>query len=169
VGKGTKIRITSKTGAVATVNLTDENEFVISKEEVDKLLVPRKSTDKLYTLTDDTSADDEDSEAEPEVGHSVPMENVGEDEDMISEEDINPAVMQRANVSYTKQQKKRAEKVKDLHMYAHMSNHTLTRALNTGCIAGTTLTGADVDVYDDIYGPCLDCIVTRSRLNQLQL
>jgi hypothetical protein len=32
-----------------------------------------------------------------------------------------------------------------------MSNHTLRRALDTGVIAGTSLTSADVDVYEDIY------------------
>jgi hypothetical protein len=51
--------------------------------------------------------------------------------------------------------------VKHLHEFAHMSNHTLRRALDTGVIAGTSLTSADVDVYEDIYGPCWSCITGK--------
>jgi hypothetical protein len=159
VEEGTKIKITSKTGAVATVKLTDANEFVISKAEVDKLLVSH--TDRLYSLTDDSSMDDEDDEVTSEVGELAEPVKDAEEEDVIREEDLDPAVMQRVDKSYSKQQRKRADKVNDLHMYAYMSNHTLTRALDTGCIAGTTLTGADVDTYEAIYGPCLHCIAGK--------
>jgi hypothetical protein len=60
-------------------------------------------------------------------------------------------------VTYTREQRSRAEQVRQLHDQMHCSDAALKLAL----IIGTGLTAQDVDVYRDIYGPCFACMAGK--------
>jgi hypothetical protein len=63
--------------------------------------------------------------------------------------------------TYTKEQKERAKKVRNLHDQLHCSDNKLKLALSNGLILGTHLTAQDVDTYREIYGPCLACLAGK--------
>jgi hypothetical protein len=65
--------------------------------------------------------------------------------------------------TYTKEQRERAKQVRDLHYaLSHPSNATLISALNNGVLIGTRLTGKDVKVYQEVFGPCPCCLAGKT-------
>jgi hypothetical protein len=172
VGGGNTLVITSPTGVECRGTLTVNDEFIIPKSEVAKLLAAPEwagTRRGRVRAASDSSADEDEDEESGNTPQNIPglserssseMEVTAED--LEAEVGTNPEVRDSASKgAYTKQQRERAKQVQLLHEYAHMSNSTLTRALNTGVFAGTALTGRDVDVYKAIYGPCTACIAGK--------
>jgi hypothetical protein len=159
-GHGSEIKITSKHGVVALGELTENSEFVITKEEMSKLLVERVG--RVRGAREDAEESSVDDSEEQDIEAVIlPAVNQEENEELDGDydnEDGNLSQKVTSNKSYSKEQRWRALQVKYLLKFAHMSNSTLKRALDTGVFAGTALTSADVDVYIDIYGPCSSCI-----------
>jgi hypothetical protein len=137
------IRITSKTGVTCMGRLTNDNEFVVSKSEVEKLLgkTRRENVSTLAVMAQSSDDDEPDTNdmllTSANIGNTAAADSEDSEEQDIVDDVVRAELIQHANQSYTREQKARAKKVKAFHEYAHMSYSTLKRALDTGVIAGT--------------------------------
>ena len=72
-------------------------------------------------------------------------------------------VNNQSNSQYTKEQYIIAKEVRHLHlMLHHPSDSKLSNALKYGAIAGSRLTQTDIQLSNDILGPCVDCMIGKS-------
>jgi hypothetical protein len=144
--------ITTLDNKIITVQLNSDEQFQVP-HDVLLQLIQNPQDGRAYNSMASLTTDDSDDEDEEQILYDNDASTTG------VAEVTGPQTV--AQVTYTAEQRARAEQVRRIHEQLHCSDEALKTVLNNGLIIGRGLTAKDVDVSRDIFGLCFACMAGK--------